>query len=164
MKLNSNKTHSITVSRSITALPQHPPLFLCGVELETFIFLKVLGIVLDKKLTFETHICNIGQKTGLIRKFFKALRNDDSVLRSFYAFILPCFDYCLHVWCSGSDSHLRLLDCAFGHIRFLLFDLSVDLEDRRKIVSLVLLYKILNNIDYPLHCKLPQFAVPTRTS
>ena len=53
MKLNPNKTHSIIFSRSRTALPQHPPLSLCGVELKTSTFLKLLfGIVLDNKLTF----------------------------------------------------------------------------------------------------------------
>ena len=91
MKIKQYKIHSIIVSRSRTALPQHPPLSLCGVELETSTFLKLLGIVLDNKLTFEMHICNIAssiaEKTGLIRKCFKALGNDDSVLRTFYVFI-----------------------------------------------------------------------------
>ena len=104
MKLSTNKTHSIIVLRSRTALPQHPLLPLCGVKLETSTFLKLLGIVLDKKLTFEMHICNIAssiaQKTGLIHKCFEALGYDDSVLWSFYAFIPPCFEYCWSVWCS----------------------------------------------------------------
>ena len=66
----------------------HPPLSLCGVELETFTFLKLLGIVLDNKLTFEICIRNIAISialmTGFIGKCFKDLGNDDSVLRSFY--------------------------------------------------------------------------------
>ena len=60
---------------------------------------------------------SIAQKTGLIRKCFKILGNDDLIFRSFYASILPCFEYCLLVWCTGSNSHLRLLDCALGNIR-----------------------------------------------
>ena len=52
-----------------------------------FIFLKLLGIVQDNKLTFEMHIRNIvsaiAQKTGLIRKCFKAPGNDYSVHRTF---------------------------------------------------------------------------------
>ena len=98
MKLNPNKTYSINISRSRNALPQHSPLSLCRNELEISTFLKLLGIVLDNKITFEMQIRNIAisitQKTGLIYKFFKAFGNDDSVLRSFYAFILPCFEYC----------------------------------------------------------------------
>ena len=126
MKLNPNKTHLIIVSRSRTALQQYLPLSLCRVELETSTFLKLLGIVLYDKLTFEMHICNIAssivQKTGFIHMYFKALGNDDSVLRTFYAFILPCFEYCSPVWCSGSDSHLKLLNRALGSICFLLLD------------------------------------------
>ena len=125
-------------------------------------FLKLLGIVLDNKLTFEMHILNVASSIAQKISFmcFKGLRNDDSVLLTFYVFIQPCFEYCSPVWCSGSVSHLRLLDHALGNICFFLPDLSIDLEDRRKIDSLSLIYKILNNIDHPLHCKLPQFSVP----
>ena len=81
MNFNPNKTHSIIVSRSKTTLSRHPPLSLCRVELDTSIFLNLLKIVLVIKLTFEIHIRNIAsliaQKTGLIRKCFKALANDD---------------------------------------------------------------------------------------
>ena len=95
MKLNPNKTHSIIVWRYKAALLQHLPLYLCGAKLETSTFLKLLGIVLGTKLTFEMHISNIAtsiaQKTGLIRKCFKGLVNDDSVHRSFYAFVLSFF-------------------------------------------------------------------------
>ena len=84
-----------------------------------------------------------------------ALGNDDAVLSSFYAFIQFCFQYCLPVWFSGSDSHLRFFDHALGNIFFFLPDFSVDLNNRWKIESLSLLFKILNIIDHPLHCKLP---------
>ena len=119
MKLNTNKTHSIIISRSGTALPQHPLLSFCGVDLETSTFLKLLGVILDNKLSFEMYIRKIAipiaQKTGLIGKCFKVLGYDNSVLRCFYAFILPCIEYCSPVWCFGSDNHLRLLDCALGN-------------------------------------------------
>ena len=97
-------------------------------------------------------------------KCFKTLGSHDAVQRSIYAFILSCFEYCSPVWSSGFDCHLRLLDRALGNIRFILPDLSIDLEERREIASLSLVYKILNNVDQPLHCKLPQFAVPTRAT
>ena len=93
--------------------------------------------------------------------YFKALGNDDSVLRTFYAFILPCFEYCSPVWCCESDSHLRLLDRALDNIHFHLPDLSVYFEDRRKFARFSLFYMILNNINHPLYYKLLQFAVPT---
>ena len=86
MKLNPRKTQSITISRSMTPYTPHPPLTLCGIDLEVSSFLKLLGVTIDDKLTFEKHIRNISssiaQKTGLIRKCYKTLGN--GVGRSFY--------------------------------------------------------------------------------
>ena len=166
MKLNPRKTHSIIISRSRTPYPLHPPLTLCGLDLEVSSSLKLLGVTIDDKLTFEKHVRNIAssiaQKTGLIRKCYKTLGNNDAVLKSFYAFILPCFEYCSPVWCSASDSHLKLLDRALNNIRFFLPDILINLEKRRNIACLSILHKILHKVDHPLHCKLPQFAKPIR--
>ena len=95
---------------------------------------------------------SIAQKNGLICQCFKAFGNDDTVLRSFYVYILPCFKYFSLVWFSESDCHLRFLDHDLGNIRFLPPDLFIDIKDRRKIVNLSLLYEILNNIDHFLCC------------
>ena len=89
-----------------------------------FCSIKLLGALIDDKLTFEKHIhsvaASIAQKTGLIRKCVGALGNqDDAVLKSFYGFILPCFEYASPVWGSAADTHLRLLDRALNNIRFI---------------------------------------------
>ena len=95
IKLNFHKTHSFTISRSKTPYQPHPPLILCGFNLEVSSFLKLLGVTLDDKLTFEKHICNIAasiaQKTGFIRNGNNTICNNDAVLKQFYAFILPSF-------------------------------------------------------------------------
>ena len=103
-------------------------------------------------------------RLGLYISVLRLFGNDNSVLRTFYAFILLSFECCETVWCSGFDIHLRLLDCAQGNVRFLIPDLSVDLESRREIACLSLLYMILNNIDHPLYWKFQQFAMPTCTT
>ena len=54
MKLNPRKTHLITISRSRTSYPPHPPLILCGPDLEVSTSLKFLGVTLDDTLTFES--------------------------------------------------------------------------------------------------------------
>ena len=93
MKLNPRKTHSIIISRSRTPYPPHPPLTLCGFNMEVSSSLKLLGVTIDDKLTFENHIRNIASsftgKIGLIQKCYKTLGNNDAVLKSFYAFIIP---------------------------------------------------------------------------
>ena len=108
MKLYPSKTHTMIVSRSRTDYPPHPPLFLCGTTLEVSSSLKLFGVTLDSKLTFEKHIRSmasfISQKTGILRKCCRTLGRNDAVIRSFYAFILPCFEYCMPVWSSAADS------------------------------------------------------------
>ena len=59
MKLNPHKTQSIIISRSRTPYPSHPPLTLCGFDLEVSSSFKLLGVTIDDKLTFEKHIRNI---------------------------------------------------------------------------------------------------------
>ena len=139
---------------------------MCGVALEVSNSLKLLGVELDDKLTFEKHVrsmvSTIAQKTGLIRKCYKTLGNDPTVLKSFFAFILPCFEYCSPVWSSAAESHLKLLDRALNNIRFFLPELSVDLEKRRNLACLSMIHKVLHNSEHPLHCYLPQFAMPIR--
>ena len=56
MKLDPRKTYSVTISCSRTP---HPPLTLCGLDLEVSSSLKLLGVTIDNKLNFEKHICNI---------------------------------------------------------------------------------------------------------
>ena len=56
MKLHIRKTHTITFSQSRTL---HPPLTFCGLELEVSNLLKLLGVTLDNKITFEKRIRNL---------------------------------------------------------------------------------------------------------
>ena len=95
MKLNPNKTQSMTVSRSRTLNPRHPDLAIDNVSLSTSDSFKILGVTLDSKFTFEKHIrslsSSIAQKIGILRKSFKIF-GEQSILRNcFNSFILPIF-------------------------------------------------------------------------
>ena len=119
MKLNSSKTHSITISRSRTS---YFPLTLCGFDLEVCSSFKLLGVTLEDELTFEKHIRNL--TSGLILKFYKTLCNDDAVfIPSTHLFL-----YCSSVWCFASDSHLKLLYRALNNIQFFLLDILINFE------------------------------------
>ena len=159
MRLNPNKSQSIIVSRSRTIDPPHPPLYLSGAQVLISDSIKLLGVTLDNKLTFETHIrqvsISIAQKTGLLRKCRRTLCDNEVIIKSFFAFILPFFEYCMPVWFSAADCHLKLLDRALNGIRFILPDFCFSLEKRRTVGCLVLLYKILENPNHPLYVKLP---------
>ena len=52
-----DKSQSMTVSRSRTALPHHPSLFIGGSSVS--ISIRLLGVTLDEKLTFEEQFRNM---------------------------------------------------------------------------------------------------------
>ena len=168
MQLNPSKTSCLIVSRSRTASPAHPQLSLNGHILNNCNTIKLLGITFDSKLTFEEHIrkmsSSIAQKIGILRKCRKVYEDDSIVKHSFFSFILPHFEYCAPVWCSAAQSHIRLINRCFSMIRFILPDVELDLDHRRKVGCLSLFYKIFNSPDHPLFGALPNRLVPTRVT
>ena len=56
MRLNSKKTKSMVVSRSRNIASGYHDLTLGGAELQELKSLHILGVTLDSKLTFETHL------------------------------------------------------------------------------------------------------------
>ena len=166
--MNANKTQSMIVSRSRTVQPHHPDLFIDGVPLTANNSFKILGVLFDNKLTFESHIrsvsSSIAQKLGLLRKSFKIFGDPSILMKCFNAFILPCFEYCSPVWFSAADSHLKLLDRNLNAFKFLTPDLKVDLWHRRSISCLCMLFKIYHNPRHPLHSELPNLFQPVRVT
>ena len=168
MKLNANKTQSMIVSRSRTLVPNHPDLFIDDVVLHTCDSFKILGIVFDRKFTFEQHIRSVSsavaQKIGLLRKSFKIFGDPSVLKRCFNSFILPCLEYCAPAWSSAADSHLKLLDKNVRSCQFMIPELEVDLGHRRIVSSMCMLYKIFHNPRHPLNSELPDFFQPARNT
>ena len=81
--------------------------------------IKLLGVIFDSKLTFESHIRNmasaIAQKIGILRKCRRIYEDDSIVKHSFFSFILPHFEYCAPVWSSAAETHrpIRLVNRCF---------------------------------------------------
>ena len=168
MKLNPNKSKEIIVSRSRTLFPEHPIVLINGVIINRANQLKLLGVTLDSKLTFESHIRNmsvgISQKLGILRKSRKIYEDDVILRRCFFSFILPHFEYCSAVWSSAADSHIRLLERAFNSVKFLLSDLDLNIGHRRDVGALCILFKVVNDVHHPLHTFLPGFYQPARVT
>ena len=166
MKLNPSKTQSIVVSRSRTTFPLHPDLSVCDHIIPVAPYLKLLGITLDDKLTFERHIrtlsSSLAQKGGILRKCFKTFRDIDIVRKSFFAFVLPCFEYCSPVWMSAAPSNLRLLERILRSMSFIVPNLNLNLDSRREVSGLSTLFKIFKNHEHPMNVKLPDSFVPGR--
>ena len=168
MKLNPNKSQSLVFSRSRSPDPPHPDIVIGDSRVKNCCTLKLLGVVLDSKLTFEPHLrltaSSISQKIGLLRKCWKIYSSDDVVRNCFYSFILPLFEYCSPVWCSASEVHLKLLDRVFNQIKFLLPSVVLKLEHRRMVGALSLMFKIASSNNHPLFNILPPPNQPSRTT
>ena len=83
------------VSISRTLQTQHPDLFIDNVPLITNDPFKILGVLLDSKFTFESHIravsSSIAQKLGLLRRSFKILGDLSISMKCFNAFIFALY-------------------------------------------------------------------------
>ena len=72
IRVNPNKTKSLIISRSRTVAPQFPSFVLDGTEAGRIRQLRILGVILDRLLTFETHIHSVvalaSRRLGILRK------------------------------------------------------------------------------------------------
>ena len=92
--------------------------------------------------------------------------HDRSLLgRCFRYFVLPVLEYCSAVWCSDTDTHLKLLDRSVSGARFLTGDVfKCDISHRRSVAVLCMLYKIRCKPVHPLNGALPGPYVPVRVT
>ena len=119
-------------------------------------------------MTFEKHLRSVSsaaaQRLGIMRKFWQVF-HDQSLLLSFWSFVLPVLEYCSAVWCSAADSHLKLLDRIVRSAGFLARGvLDCYLAHRRSVAELCMLFKIKSNPMHPLSGALPLPYVPARVT
>ena len=129
------------ISRSRTVEPLFPNLVIDGSVVEMVSELKILGVILDSKLTFEKQVREIAatasMRVGILRKTMSVFRDVAIVAKCFWTFILPVLEYCSPVWMSAATSHLSLLDRVVVQVgRLSGGSVSCDLWHRRKVTSL----------------------------
>ena len=117
-------------------------------------------------MTFEKHLRSVSraasQRLGILRKSWQVFQDRALLGRCFQGFILPVLEYCSAVWCSATDTHLKLLDRA---VRFLTGGVfEYDISHRRSVAVLCLLYKRRCNPVHPLNGALPGPYVPVRVT
>ena len=104
-----------TVFNVVSNLPQpdHPPsirLDHCEIAMNNEI--TYLGILVDSKLKFNLHIKYVGNKMskaiGIMSKI-KFIVPKHTLLKLYYALVLPYLNYCSLVWGGTYDSHLHPL-------------------------------------------------------
>ena len=129
--------------------------------------MRILGLTLDTKLTYERHIRTIlssaAQKIGILRRAWSIYRDENIVSRCYWSLILPILEYCSPVWNSSADGHLALLNHIVNRVTRLSNGLvQCSLEHRRNVAALCMLYKVRANTAHPLNGRLPQQYVPPR--
>ena len=158
------------ISRSRTVEPLFPDLVIDGSVVEMVSELKILGVILDSKLTFEKQVkafaASASMRVGILRKTMSVFRDVSIVAKCFWAFILPVLEYCSPVWMSAATSHLLLLDRVVSQVsRLSRVSVSCDLWHGREVASLSVLFKIDSLVDHPVRGLFPaQYVLrrPTR--
>ena len=73
---------------------------------------KFLGVYIDSKLNWTTHIkhvaCKISKNIGIITRARKFL-NKKTLTGLYYTFIYPYLNYCCTVWGTAPETHLKKL-------------------------------------------------------
>ena len=106
MLVNPSKTRGMLISRSRTVEPLFPDLLIDGSVVETVSELKILGVIIDSKLSFEMQFraiaASASMRVGIMRKTMSVFRDVTVVAKCFWAFILPVLEYCSPVWMSAA--------------------------------------------------------------
>ena len=133
-----------------------PDLLIDGSVVEMVSELKILGVILDSKLTFEKQVraiaASASMRVVILRKIMSVFRDVAIVAKCFCrAFILPVLEYCSPVWMPAATSHLSLLDRVVSQVSQLSGgSVSCDLWHRRKVASLSAFFKIDSLVDHPV--------------
>ena len=96
-----------TQSISCTIHPQTTKLALDGTVLKESPDLFILGVMFDDKINLRSILMlfPVLQLRGFVSS---EVLVPPSLI--FLMFALPALEYCSGVWCSGADSHLKILD------------------------------------------------------
>ena len=97
MLVNPSKTRGMLISRSRTVEPLFPDLVIDGSVVEMVSELKILGVILDSKLTFEKQVrviaASASKRVGILRMTMSVFRDVAIVAKCFWAFILPVLEF-----------------------------------------------------------------------
>ena len=169
MQVNPSKTKGMIVSRSCTMLPSFSDLVLNGTVVEMVDELKILGVLLDRKLTFESQVRSLAaaasSRIGILRKTMSVFRDPALVVQCFWSFVLPVLEYCSVAWMSVASTHLQLLDRVVRNASTISGGRIVcDLAHRRRVACMCMCYKILNRNGHPVKSLFPPCYVPARAT
>ena len=159
LQINAKKTQAMAIG-PISSYAYNITLQNCKIDLTEC--LRILGVTLDRKLSFKPHILEqlkkACAKAAALRKFRKFIPMD-VMIRLYKAYVLPHLEYCSPLFLGISDGlSNKLEDINFYILRTILgYSKSVSysfilnsiakmqcLKTRRQIQSLAMVYKCMN--------------------
>jgi hypothetical protein len=111
-KFNAAKTHALTISRAHDDATQHPPLLLDGTRLEEVEQLTIVGLTINRRLTWGDHVRKVatrtGQQIGALRRARSCLPQT-ALLAAYKGTVRARMEYLSPVWCGGASTNMQLL-------------------------------------------------------
>ena len=112
LKLNASKCKSFTIT--LKRIPIVSSYAVCGEVLERVTTIRDLGVVLDQKLTFESHIDSIVKKGNMalgimIRSLQSGRRStryqSGAIVAAYYANVRAVLENCSVIWSGAAKTH-----------------------------------------------------------
>ena len=130
---------------------------------------RILGVTLDSKLTFETHLCEVVSKAarslGVVHCAGKLFDCSRVLLSCFNAYVLSNLKNIALVQMSSAESHLDLLDSVVRTAERLCEGEDCFLGHKRKVGQCLVLtrYDIYHRVCHPFHEYIQHFFAVRNT-
>lgn len=166
LELNADKCKHMRFSRKSN--PINFTFSINNIDLETVLCIKDLGVYLDTKLTFNTHVDKIASKAnkllGYIRRTTTSFTNLRCIVILYTAFVRSIIDYCSTIWAPFYYVHIdRLERIQRKFVKMLCFKFNIyydrdnydllvkyfslqPLAERRVFSDLMFAFKVLNGV------------------
>ena len=109
LTLNSEKTYYMVIHRGRRKSYNNIKLYIDDAIIEEASTIKYLGVILDNKLKWTSHIAFVKNKVakgiGIIQRASKFLTKA-TLSKLYYTFIFPYLIYCVEVWGCAKSLHL----------------------------------------------------------
>ena len=164
LSLNAKKTKELIVSLSHTSAFDFPCVVLDGTNIEQVFSAKILGVTVDRKLSFWEHAQAVSSRCKSLYFLLRRLRNtchlsDDEIVYVIQTVLLPIVLYAYPAWCCLNTSGKNIFSKIFRDIEKISHGkISTNLAElgAREILRLG---RLATNPSHPLHAIIP--SVPS---
>ena len=109
LTLNIDKAYYMVFHKDRRKCFGNTELFIDNIKIEQTETMKYLGVIIDTKLNWISHITFVNNKVfkgiGIFRRA-RLLLNKSALKNHYHTFIYPYLTYCVEVWGSAKSAHL----------------------------------------------------------